>query len=64
MAYLQVTPYLLEMDENDGNITEIIDKRFPVEGDDMKSIYSVTKVAMRCVQGQPSCRPSVSEIVA
>jgi hypothetical protein len=44
-----VTPYLLEMDENAGKITEIIDKRLG-GGYDMKSITRVAKVAMRCVQ--------------
>jgi hypothetical protein len=61
-AYLQVTPYLLEMDENGSIITEIIDKRLG-EDYDMKSITLVAKVAMRCVQADPSSRPSASEVV-
>jgi hypothetical protein len=50
------------MDENPGKIAEIIDKR--LHGNyDMKSINLVAKVAMRCVQAEPSFRPSVSEVV-
>jgi hypothetical protein len=62
MGYLQVTPYLLEMDENADKIIEILDKRLC--GDyDMKSMIRVVKVAMRCVQTLPSSRPSVREVV-
>jgi len=57
-----VTPYLLKMDENGSIITEIIDKRLG-EDYDMKSITLVAKVAMRCVQADPSSRPSASEVV-
>jgi hypothetical protein len=50
------------MDENPGKIAEIIDKR--LHGNyDMKSINLVAKVAMRCVQAEPSFRPSASEVV-
>jgi len=58
-----VTPYLLEMDENGGEIIEIIDKRL-CGGYDIKSITGVAKVAMRCVQAVPSSRPIVGEVVA
>lgn len=58
-----VTPYIMEMDENGGKITEIIDKRLGGRYN-IKSISGVAKVAMRCVQALPSCRPNVSEIVA
>jgi hypothetical protein len=62
MGYLQVTPYLLEMDENADKIIEIIDKRL-CGGYDMESMTHVVKVAMRCVQALPSSRPSVREVV-
>jgi len=51
------------MDENAGNITEIIDKRLAGSYDN-KSVTRVAKVAMRCVQDVRSSRPSVSEVVA
>jgi hypothetical protein len=57
-----VTPYVVDMDENPGRIAEIIDKR--LDGSyDLKSITRVAKVAMRCVQAEPSLRPSVTEVV-
>eukprot|EP00253_Pinus_taeda_P016197 PITA_16197 len=65
-AYLQVTPYLLDMDEN--HVLEIdeiggrIDKRWD-DSYELKSITRVAKVAMRCVEAKPSLRPSVSEVV-
>lgn len=31
---------------------------------EIKSVISVAKVALRCVEGRPSSRPSVSEVVA
>jgi serine/threonine protein kinase len=58
-----VTPYIMEKDDNAGKITEIIDKRL-AGSYNMKSITSVIMVAMRCVQSEPSSRPSVSEVVA
>jgi serine/threonine protein kinase len=57
------TPYILEMDENVGKITEIVDKR--LDGSwHMESMIGVAKVAMRCVQVELSSRPSMSEVVA
>eukprot|EP00253_Pinus_taeda_P008326 PITA_08326 len=58
-----VTPYLLDMDKNACITTKIIDKRLGSEGSNMKSITRVAKVAMRCVEAQPSSRPSVSDVV-
>eukprot|EP00253_Pinus_taeda_P019519 PITA_19519 len=58
-----VTPYVMEMDEDGGKIREIIDKRLGGSYS-MKSMAGVMKVGMRCVQLEPSCRPSVSEVVA
>jgi hypothetical protein len=53
----------MEIDENAGKITEIIDKRLSGRYN-MKSISLVIKLAMRCVQSEPSSRPSVSEVLA
>jgi len=52
----------VEMDEDPRKVSKIIDKRL---GDDydMKSIIRVAKLAIRCVQEQPSHRPSVTEVV-
>ncbi|KAH9326582.1 hypothetical protein KI387_006760, partial [Taxus chinensis] len=57
-----VTPFM-EMDEDPGKIAEIVDKRL---GNDysIKSITRVAKLALRCVGGEPSSRPSVSRVVA
>lgn len=55
------TPYIL--DDDVGKIREIIDKRLDGRFD-MKSIFRVAKVAMRCVQVERSSRPSMSEVVA
>lgn len=58
-----VTPYMeMEMNESHGKITEIIDKKL---GDNysLKSITNVAKLAIRCVQDQPSSRPSITEVV-
>ena len=58
----------VERDENpdisiSGEIGEIVDKR--MDGNyDIKSIVVVANLALRCVEAKPSCRPSVSEIVA
>ena len=58
----------VERDENpdisiSGEIGEIVDKR--MDGNyDIKSIVIVANPALRCVEANPSCRPSVSEIVA
>jgi hypothetical protein len=57
-----VTPYV-EMDENGGEIAEIIDKRLGGNYD-IKSIACIAKLAMRCVDARPSYRPSASEVVA
>eukprot|EP00253_Pinus_taeda_P024024 PITA_24024 len=57
------TPYLAEIDENGGTLTEIIDKMLG-ESYDVKSMTCVAKVATRCVQAGRSCRPSMSEVVA
>ena len=57
-----MTPYL-EMDENNGKIENIIDKALGYNYD-MKSITRVAKLAIRCVQAQPSSRPNISEVVA
>eukprot|EP00253_Pinus_taeda_P009211 PITA_09211 len=55
------TPYILDGDV--AKIREIIDKR--LDGSyDMKSMTRVAKVAMRCVQVERSCRPSISDVVA
>lgn len=51
------------MDENGGKIIEIIDRRL-CGGYDMRSMTRVSRIALRCVQVTPSCRPSVSEVVA
>lgn len=51
------------MDENVGKMTEIIDKRLG-ESYNIKSIAVVVKVAMRCIQAEPSSRPRMSEVVA
>lgn len=50
------------MNESHGKITEIIDKKL---GDNysLKSITNVAKLAIRCVQDQPSSRPSITEVV-
>jgi len=53
-----VTPYVKISD-----IEAIIDKR--LDGNYcMGSIVKVGRLALRCVEGVPSCRPSVSEVVA
>eukprot|EP00253_Pinus_taeda_P005299 PITA_05299 len=57
-----VTPYVLGSD-NPCTIAKIIDKRLGRRYDEI-SISVVAKLAMRCVQAEPSSRPSVSEIVA
>lgn len=57
-----VTPYV-EMDENAAKMEEIIDKRLG-RNYDMNSIIGVAKLAIRCVQAEPSCRPSIDEVVA
>ena len=63
LAYLQVTLYLMETDENGGIITEIIDQR--LRGNyEIKSVIRVAKLAMRCVHVERSSRPNVSEVVA
>ena len=50
------------MDENSSDIEAIIDKK--LDGNyDMGSIVKVARLALRCVEGTPSCRPSVSEVV-
>lgn len=61
-THLQVTPYV-KMDENSGQIAVIIDKRLGGNYD-MQSITGIAKLALRCVDPSPSCRPSVSEVVA
>eukprot|EP00253_Pinus_taeda_P009510 PITA_09510 len=57
-----VKPYLVDND-NPSKIAEIIDKKLG-GGYDITSITSVAKVAMRCVEAEPSSRPSMSEVVA
>ena len=61
-ADLQVTPYV-KMDENSGQIVEIIDKRLGLNYD-MKSVTGIAKLALRCVEAKPFSRPGASEIVA
>lgn len=56
-----VAPYV-EMNENAGKIAEIVDKRLG-NNYDMKSIIWVVKLAIRSVHAQPSCRPSITEVV-
>eukprot|EP00253_Pinus_taeda_P021223 PITA_21223 len=53
----------VKMDENASAIEEIIDKRLDGKYE-MGSIVKVARVALRCVEGTPSCRPSMSEVVA
>jgi serine/threonine protein kinase len=55
-----VTPYVLDID-NPCKITKIIDKRLG-GAYDMISVTAVAKLAMRCVQPEPSSRPSVTEV--
>lgn len=57
-----VTPYV-KMGENCSDIEAIIDKK--LDGNyDMGSIVKVARLALRCVEGTPSCRPSMYEVVA
>jgi len=59
-----VTPYVdVELDENPQKIAEIIDKKLG-ENYNMKSIIRVARLAMKCVDSEPSSRPSASEILA
>eukprot|EP00253_Pinus_taeda_P026439 PITA_26439 len=56
-----VAPYV-KMDGNASEIEVIIDKR--LDGNyHIGSIVKVARLALRCVEGTPSCRPSVSEVV-
>eukprot|EP00253_Pinus_taeda_P013508 PITA_13508 len=56
-----VTTYVV--DENPPEIAAIIDKK--LEGSyDMRSITSIVKLALRCVEEKPSSRPSMSEVAA
>eukprot|EP00253_Pinus_taeda_P021562 PITA_21562 len=45
-----------------GKMVKIIDKNMDGKYD-MKSITMVAKLALRCVEDTPSCRPSMSEVV-
>jgi len=51
------------MDENGGEIAEIIDNRLGGNYD-IKSITCVAKLAMKCLDARPLYRPSASEVVA
>lgn len=52
----------VELDENPQKIAEIIDKKLG-ENYDMKSIISVARLAMKCVDIEPSSRPNASEVL-
>ena len=61
VIYLQVNGNV-GINENHGKIVEIIDKKMDGKYD-IKSIISVAKVALRCVEERASLRPSMSEVV-
>lgn len=50
------------INETPGKMVKIIDKYMDGKYD-MKSITMVAKLALRCVEHTPSCRPSMSEVV-
>eukprot|EP00253_Pinus_taeda_P011125 PITA_11125 len=57
------TRYLdVVMNENPDKIAEIVDKRLG-KNYNIKSMIHVAKLAIRCLQGEPSARPAASEIL-
>ncbi|KAH9326573.1 hypothetical protein KI387_006751 [Taxus chinensis] len=56
-----VTPYA-EQFEDDVQVLEVLDKRL-VNNCDLKSVSTIAKLARRCIAEEPSCRPTVSEVV-
>ncbi|KAH9326574.1 hypothetical protein KI387_006752, partial [Taxus chinensis] len=56
-----VTPYA-EQFEDDVQVLEVLDKRL-VNNCDLKSVSTIAKLARRCITEEPSCRPTVSEVV-